>query len=144
MFFRIQNFMKATLWVAFLILFINCKNNPVCSINEKNAGKKIYNLDEATCFIALKLKKKTSDLKLIEKALIAEEKYMIKIGLVYENQNVNTEKQSDTVLNIDELINYAQIQEKVELTRNELLMIYETEIEYFKFIGIVEEKSKNE
>ena len=47
-----------------LLSFFGCKNEPICTVNENNAGKEIYDLDEATCFIALKLNKKKSDLKL--------------------------------------------------------------------------------
>lgn len=56
-------------------------------MNENNAGKQRYNLHDATCFIALKLKKKKPDLDKVQKALIAEENYMIKIGIISEVPN---------------------------------------------------------
>ncbi|MEM8508165.1 MAG: hypothetical protein AAF717_10065 [Bacteroidota bacterium] len=33
------------------------KSEPIRTINDNNAGKQIYDLDEATCFVALKLNK---------------------------------------------------------------------------------------
>lgn len=122
-----------------IITLCSCKNEPICFVNENNAGKEIYDLDEASCFIGLKLNKKASDLSFISAALIAEENYMINLGLIYENPNSEAETESDVVLDINELAEYALNKEKVKLTKNELLEIYDTETEYLKFIGVVDE-----
>ncbi|WP_223826657.1 hypothetical protein [Flagellimonas sp. S3867] len=122
-----------------LLSFFGCKNEPICTVNENNAGKEIYDLDEATCFIALKLNKKKSDLKLIRSALIAEENYMSKIGLTTENPNPESEPESNAELDINQMAEYAMNEEKVELTKDELIEIYDTEIEYLMFIGVVEQ-----
>ncbi|WGH76617.1 hypothetical protein P8625_05510 [Tenacibaculum tangerinum] len=122
-----------------LLSFFDCKNEPICTVSENNAGKEIYDLDEATCFIALKLNKKKSDLKLIQSALIAEENYMNKIGLISENSNTENESESNLELDVNKMVEYALDEEKVDLTKEELIEIYDTEIEYFIFIGIVEE-----
>lgn len=122
-----------------LLSFFGCKNEPICTVNENNAGKQIYDLDEATCFIALKLNKKKSDLNLIRSALIAEENYMNKIGLISENSNPESESESNVEMDINEMVEYALNEEKVDLTKDELTEIYDTEIEYLMFIGVVEE-----
>jgi len=122
-----------------LLSFFGCKNEPICTVNENNAGKQIYDLDEATCFIALKLNKKKSDLNLIRSALIAEENYMNKIGLISENPNPESESESNVEMDINEMVEYALNKEKVDLTKDELTEIYDTEIEYLMFIGVVEE-----
>ncbi|PYE78808.1 hypothetical protein DFQ11_1168 [Winogradskyella epiphytica] len=122
-----------------LLSFFGCKNEPICTVNENNAGKQIYDLDEATCFIALKLNKKKSDLNLIRSALIAEENYMNKIGLISENPNPESESESNVEMDINEMVDYALNEEKVDLTKDELTEIYDTEIEYLMFIGVVEE-----
>ena len=122
-----------------LLSFFSCKNKPICSVNENNAGKEIYDLDEATCFIALKLNKKKSDLKLIRSALIAEENYMNKIGLITENPNPESEPESNAELDVNQMAEYAMNEEKVELTKDELIEVYDTEIEYLMFIGVVSE-----
>nr|WP_230080339.1 hypothetical protein [Winogradskyella marina] len=124
--------------MTFLSIF-GCKNEPICSINENNAGKEIYDLDEATCFIALQLEKKKSDLKLIRKALVAEENYMNKIGLMSENPNTESETELSVEIDINKMVEYALNEEKVELTKDELFEIYDTEIEYLMFIGVVSE-----
>jgi hypothetical protein len=108
-------------------------------VNENNAGKQIYDLDEATCFIALKLNKKKSDLNLISSALVAEENYMNKIGLISENPSEESESESNAEMDITEMVEYALNEEKVNLTKEELLEIYDTEIEYLIFIGAVDE-----
>ncbi|MCC1485627.1 hypothetical protein [Winogradskyella immobilis] len=132
--------MKKIFGILLIILILSsCKNDPFCSLNENNVGKEIYDLDEASCFIALKLNKKTSDLNLIRDALIAEENYMIKIGLISENPNSENGTEPNTELDVNELVEYALNKEKVELTKTELIEIYETEIEYLKFIGVVNE-----
>ena len=122
-----------------LLSFFGCKNEPICTVNENNAGKEIYDLDEATCFIALKLNKKKSDLKLIRSALIAEENYMSKIGLTTENPNPESEPDPNAELDINQMAEYAMSDEKVKLTKDELIEIYDTEIEYLMFIGVVEQ-----
>ncbi|WP_417871325.1 hypothetical protein [Winogradskyella sp.] len=122
-----------------LLSFFGCKNEPICTVNENNAGKQIYDLDEATCFIALKLNKKKSNLNLIRSALIAEENYMNKIGLISENPNPESESESNVEIDINEIVEYALNEEKVDLTKDELTEIYDTEIEYLMFIGVVEE-----
>ncbi|EAQ41256.1 hypothetical protein [Polaribacter sp. MED152] len=132
--------MKKIFGILLIILTLNsCKNESFCSVNENNAGKEIYDLDEASCFIALKLDKKASDLNLIRDALVAEENYMNKIGLISENPNSENGTESNTELDMTELVEYTLNKEKVELTKNELIEIYDTEIEYLKFIGIVDE-----
>jgi len=127
------------IFILTLLSFFGCKNEPICTVNENNAGKEIYDLDEATCFIALKLNKEKSDLKLIRSALIAEEKYMSKIGLTTENPNLESEPESNAELDINKMAEYAMSEEKVELTKDELIEIYDTEIEYLMFIGVVEQ-----
>ncbi|GAA4240842.1 hypothetical protein GCM10022292_05020 [Winogradskyella damuponensis] len=122
-----------------LLSFFGCKNEPICTVNENNAGKEIYDLDEATCFIALKLNKKKSDLNLIRDALIAEMNYMEKTGLTSDNPNPENEPESNTELDINQMVEYALNEEKVKLSKDKLLEIYDTEIEYLMFIGVVEE-----
>ena len=132
--------MKKIFEILLIILTLSsCKNEPFCSINENNAGKEIYDLDEASCFIALKLDKKASDLNLIRDALIAEENYMNKIGLISENPNSEDRIEPNTELDMNDLVEYALNKKKVELTKTQLLEIYETEVEYLKFIGVVNE-----
>jgi len=127
------------IFILTLLSFFGCKNEPICTVNENNAGKQIYDLDEATCFIALKLNKKKSNLNLIRSALIAEENYMNKIGLISENPNPESESESNVEIDINEIVEYALNEEKVDLTKDELTEIYDTEIEYLMFIGVVEE-----
>ncbi|MDO6804028.1 hypothetical protein Q4595_16400 [Wenyingzhuangia sp. 1_MG-2023] len=122
-----------------LLSFFGCKNEPICTVNENNAGKEIYDLDEATCFIALKLNKKKSDLNLIRDALIAEMNYMEKTELTSNNPNPENEPESNTELDINQMVEFALNEEKVKLSKDELLEIYDTEIEYLMFIGVVEE-----
>ncbi|REG84100.1 hypothetical protein [Winogradskyella sediminis] len=122
-----------------LLSFLGCKNEPICTIDENNAGKEIYDLDEATCFIALKLNKKKSDLSLIRDALLAEMNYMEKTELTSDNPNPESESESNSELDINQMVEYALNEEKVDLTKTELIEIYETEIEYLMFIGVVEE-----
>ena len=121
-----------------LLSFLGSNSKPICTVNEENAGKKVYDLDEATCFIALKLNKKESDLKFIRHALVAEENYMNKIGLISKNPDSEDKVEEDTELDISLMVEYALNEEKVDLTREELLQIYDTEIEYLIFIGVVE------
>ena len=127
------------IYILTLLSFLGCKNDPICTVNENNAGKEIYDLDEATCFIALKLNKEKSDLKLIRSALIAEENFMSNIGLTTENPNLESEPESNVELDINKMAEYAMSEEKVELTKDELIEIYDTEIEYLMFIGVVEQ-----
>jgi hypothetical protein len=108
-------------------------------VNENNAGKEIYDLDEATCFIALKLNKKKSDLNLIRDALLAEMNYMEKTGLTSDNPNPESEPESNTELDINQMVEYALNEEKVNLTKDQLIEIYDTEIEYLIFIGVAGE-----
>ena len=130
--------MKKIIGILLIIFSLNsCKNQSICSVNENNAGKQIYDLEEATCFIALKLNKEASDLNLIRDALIAEENYLKNNGMISENPNPKNETKPNIELNINELAEYALNKEKVELTKSELIEIYNTEIEYFMFIGIV-------
>ena len=127
------------IFILTLLSFFGCKNEPICTVNANNAGKQIYDLDEATCFIALKLNKKKSDLDLIRSALIAEENYMNKLGLISENPNPESESESNAEMDINEMVEYALNEEKVDLTKNELTEIYDIEIEYLMFIGVVDE-----
>lgn len=122
-----------------LISFFGCKNEPFCNVNENNAGKEIYDLDEATCFIALKLNKKKSDLILIRNTLLAEMNYMEKTELTSDNPNPLSESESNTELDINQMVEYALNEVKIDLTKKELIEIYDTEIEYLIFIGVVEE-----
>jgi hypothetical protein len=108
-------------------------------VNENNAGKEIYDLDEATCFIALKLNKKKSDLNLIRDALLAEMNYMEKIGLTSDNPNPESESESNAELDINQMVEYALNEEKVDLKKEQLLEIYDTEFEYLIFIGVASE-----
>ncbi|QCW99109.1 hypothetical protein FGM00_02885 [Aggregatimonas sangjinii] len=126
------------IFILTLLSFFGCKNEPICTVNENNAGKQTYDLDEATCFIALKLNKKKSDLNLIRSALVAEENYMNKIGLISENPNSESESESNAEMDINEMVEYALNEEKVDLTNEELMEIYDTEVEYLMFIGVVE------
>ena len=127
------------IFILTLLSFFGCKKEPICTVNKNNAGKQTYDLDEAACFIALKLNKKKSDLNLIRSALIAEENYMNKIRLISENPNTESESESNTEMDINEMVAYALNEEKVDLTKDELIEIYDTEIEYLMFIGVVEE-----
>ncbi|WP_054559465.1 hypothetical protein [Croceitalea dokdonensis] len=122
-----------------LLSFFGCKNEPICTVNENNAGKEIYDLDEATCFIALKLNKKKSGLNLIRDALLAEMNYMEKTGLTSDNPNPESESESNVELDINKMVEYALNEEKVDLTKDELIEIYDTEIEYLMFIGVAGE-----
>lgn len=132
--------MKKIFGILLIILIMSsCKNEPFCSMNENNGGKEIYDLDEASCFIALKLNKKASDLNLIRDALIAEENYMNKIGLISENPNSADGTEPNTELDVNKLAEYTLNKEKVELTKTQLIEIYETEVEYLKFIGVINE-----
>ena len=130
--------MKKIFILMFLSIF-GCKNKPICTVNENNAGKEIYDLDEATCFIALKLNKKASDLKLIREALMAEENYMNKLGLISDDPNSANTSESNVAFDINNLVEYTLNTEKVALTKDDLLEIYDTEIEYLIFIGVVNE-----
>ncbi|MFD2588286.1 hypothetical protein ACFSQJ_15205 [Croceitalea marina] len=127
------------IFILTLLSFFGCKNEPICTVNENNAGKEIYDLDEATCFIALKLNKEKSHLNLIRSALVAEENYMNKIGLISENPNTESETESNVEMDINEMVKYALNEEKIDLTKEELMEIYNTEIEYLMFIGVVKE-----
>ncbi|MUU79876.1 hypothetical protein [Winogradskyella endarachnes] len=127
------------IFILTLLSFFGCKNEPICTVNQNNAGKQIYNLDEATCFIALKLNKKKSDLNWIRGALVAEENYMNKIGLISENPNTESKSESNAEMDINEMVKYALNEEKIDLTKEELMEIYDTEVEYLMFIGVVDE-----
>ncbi|BAO76410.1 hypothetical protein WPG_2180 [Winogradskyella sp. PG-2] len=76
---------------------------------------------------------------MIRSALIAEENYMNKIGLISENPNPESDSESNAEMDINEMVEYALNEEKVDLTKDELTEIYDTEIEYLIFIGVVEE-----
>ena len=130
--------MKKILILSLLSIF-GCKKEPICTINKNNAGKEIYDLDEAACFIALKLNKTASDLKLIRSALMAEENYLNRIGLISEEPNLENQTEPSGEFDINELVEYARNDEKVNLTRDDLYEIYDTEVEYLKFIGVVGE-----
>jgi hypothetical protein len=127
------------IFILTLLSFFGCKNEPICTVNENNAEKEIYDLDEATCFIALKLNKKKSDLNLIRDALLAEMNYMEKTGLTSDNPNPESEPESNTELDINKMVEYALNEEKVNLTKDQLIEIYDTEIEYLIFIGVAGE-----
>lgn len=132
----------AILLVGFLIsgiLVIQDKyeSEAICSVYENSAGKEIYDLHGAACFITLKLNKKRIELHVVRDALIAAENYMTKMGLISESQNSENNNNSNLVLDINELVKYTLNEENIELGENELLDIYNTEIEYLKFIGLV-------
>ena len=124
-----------------LLSFFGCKNEPICTVNENNAGKQIYDLVEATCFIVLKLNKKKSDLNLIRSALVAEENCINKIGLISENPNPESESESNAEMDINKMVEYALNEEKIDLTKEELMEIYDTEVEYLIFIEVMEYKT---
>lgn len=127
------------IFIMILLSFFGYKNEPICTVDENNAGKEIYDLDEATCFIALKLNKKKSDLSLIRDALLAEINYMDKIGLNSDNPNPEIKSESSVELDINQMIEYALNEEKIDLNKEQLHEIYDTEIEYLMFIGLVDE-----
>ncbi len=132
--------MKKLFGILLIIFYFNsCKDVPICTVNKNNAGKESYDLDEATCFIALELDKKAPSFNLIRNALIAEKNYMNKIGLISENPNSEDVTAPGAELDINELAEYALNKEKVELTKNVLIEVYNTEIKYLKFIGVVDE-----
>ena len=64
---------------------------------------------------------------------------MEKTGLTSDNPNPENEPELNTELDINQMVEYAINDEKVELTKDELLEIYDTEIEYLMFIGVVNE-----
>ncbi|XLS28889.1 hypothetical protein ACJD0Z_17045 [Flavobacteriaceae bacterium M23B6Z8] len=127
------------LFILILLLFFGRKNEPICTVNENNAGKEIYDLDEATCFIGLKLNKKKSYLNLIREALMAEMNYMDKIQLISNKPNSASKFGQNIELDINKMVKYALVEEKVDLTEDELYEIYNTEVEYLIFIGVVTE-----
>ena len=127
------------IFILILISIFSCKNESICTINENNAGKEIYDLDEATCFIALKLNKKKPDLNLIRGALIAEEAWIEKIELIS-----NKPLQEDGIdpiaeLDIHDLVEFVFNNYNTELTKMELLEIFEVETGYLEFIEVVVE-----
>ena len=126
------------IFILAILSFFGCKDEPICYVDQNNAGKQIYDLEEATCFIALRLNKKATDLDSIRNALIAEENFMIKIGLISEEPIIENENEPPIELDMMELVKYAQEEEKVDLSTDDLLEIYNTETEYAKFIGVVE------
>lgn len=75
---------------------------------------------------------------LIRSALITGENYMNKIGLISENPNSESESESNSEMDINEMVENALNEGKVELSKEELLEIYDTEIEYLIFIGVVD------
>lgn len=132
--------MKKIFGILLIILSLNsCKNETICDLNENNAGKEIYDLDEASCFIALKLDKKASDLNLIRDALIAEEAWMEKIELISEKPIPENGIDPIAELDIHNLVEFVFNNHKTELTKTELLEIFEVETEYLEFIGVVAE-----
>ncbi|GGG60546.1 hypothetical protein [Bizionia arctica] len=132
--------MKKTFEILLIIFFLNsCKNAPICVVNENNAGKEIYDINEASCFIALKLDQKIFDLNLIHDALIAEEKFMSEIDLISENLYQLNESDSNAELDINALVEYVLKNSETEFTKNELLEIYIAETGYLEFIGVVGE-----
>jgi len=64
---------------------------------------------------------------------------MEKTGLTSDNPNPESEPESNAELDINQMVEYALTKEKVDLTKDELLEIYDTEIEYLRFIGVVDE-----
>ncbi|EDP95318.1 hypothetical protein U8527_15970 [Kordia algicida OT-1] len=127
------------LLILTLLSFFGCRNEPICTVNENNAGKEIYDLDEATCFIALKLNKRKTDLNLIRDALLAEMNYMDNVRLTSDSPNPESESESNAELDINQMVEYALNVEKVDLSKKQLFEIYDTEIEYLMFIGVVDE-----
>ncbi|PHS03195.1 MAG: hypothetical protein COA88_15995 [Kordia sp.] len=121
-----------------ILTFFSCKNKEICSINQNNAGKQVYDFNEASCFIALKLKEKAPKLELIQNALLIEESYMTKIGLISDETISENELESDVELNTNKLVEFALGNDNIGLTKEELTRIYDKEIEYLKFIGVVD------
>jgi len=115
----------------------SCNNGSVCTIDQNNAGKQIYNLSEATCFIALKLKDNAPELELIQNALIIEEQYMTESGLIPDEPNSEDESSPTVIFYVEDLIEFALKNEDIGLTKGELSDIYDQEVEYLKFIGVV-------
>ncbi|MDP5100173.1 MAG: hypothetical protein NWQ09_02510 [Nonlabens sp.] len=120
-----------------LIMNTSCKNEVVCQVDEQSRGSLIYNIDEASCFIALRLKETAPELALIREALFQEEKYMIKIGIITEDTTIDNEE-TDIVLDFDKLIQFAQDNMDNSLSKEQLEIIYETENEYLQFIGSID------
>ncbi|KPM31116.1 Hypothetical protein I595_2379 [Croceitalea dokdonensis DOKDO 023] len=78
-------------------------------------------------------------MNLIRDALLAEMNYMEKTGLTSDNPNPESESESNVELDINKMVEYALNEEKVDLTKDELIEIYDTEIEYLMFIGVAGE-----
>lgn len=133
------NFMKFYQVIFLVILFtiMSCNKNANCSIDQGNAGKRIYDLDEASCFNALELDDKAPTLESIRNALIIEEKYMSEIGLIHNKQIPKKENHSNINLETNELINFALRDGRTQLDKNQLTEIYDAEIGYLKFIGAI-------
>lgn len=130
---------KHCIYTIVISIVFSCKSDPNCNLNLNNAGNQVYILSEATCFISLKLEDKSPRLELIEKALLIEEEFMDQAGLLSSEPIPQFEQNSNIELSIDELIQYALKDETLELSKDDLLNIYDKEIEYLKFIGLVVE-----
>ena len=120
------------------IAFIRCENKSTCKINPDNANRKIYNEEEAACFILLKLDDKTLDLNQIQTALAIEFNYMKEIGLVSENKLTENQYNSSIKLDIFKIVEIAIKNDKVNISKDKLVNIYEAETSYLKFIGVVD------
>lgn len=125
------------IFLVTLFTIMSCNKSANCSIDYSNAGKRIYDLDEASCFIALELEEKAPKLESIRNALIVEEQYMSEIGLIHNKPIPKKETNSNIELETNELINFALRDERIQLDKNQLAEIYDAEIGYLKFIGVI-------
>jgi phage anti-repressor protein len=117
-------------------LFISCQNGINCTINQSNLNSKVYNEQEAICFISKNLNDKKIELNQIENALYIENEYMRKIGIISENEINEEENNLKIELDISKVIEIALKNKKTNITREKLLEIFEAENKYLEFIGI--------
>lgn len=123
-----------------LLLFFGCKTKTSCHVDPASKGSMEFDIDECACFIALKSFGKDYTLKQIKRALVLEEKFMEKVGLITEEPVAENDSLPKPVLDIEEMIQYALKNNPSGLTSDQLSNIYEVEIEYYQFIGLTEEE----
>jgi len=120
------------------IVFISCQTKTNCKVNQDNKNSEIYNEEEAICFISLNLNDKTIELNQIETALLIEFDYMKKIGLVSGNKLNQNSSKSGIELDISKVIEIALKNKKINISKKNLIDIYEAENKYLEFLGLVE------